>query len=118
MLLLCITCGGQFVDNACAVCARVCVRAEGLVMLMLVCVSAVFASQLFADHGRGPASGPQTGQQLPPVTEMHYVYSHTLDVFYSCAINLVMCMLIILYIQYAALPLHTCAIFFYQAYEV
>lgn len=45
MLLLCITCSGQFVDNACSVC---CVlkreRARGQVMLMLVYVSDVCLS--------------------------------------------------------------------------
>lgn len=63
-LLLCITFTGQLVDSACAVC----------LCELMVYASDVCASWLFTGHGQGPAGGPQTGQKLPPVTDMHDVY--------------------------------------------
>lgn len=53
---------------------------------MLMSISAGFVPQLFTDHGQEPASGPQTGHQMPPVTEMHCVHRSPLGtdcVFYS-----------------------------------
>lgn len=65
-----------------AVLTRVCKadvpRAGGLAAFMLLHVGDVFASRLFTDHSGGAASRPQTGQELPPVTEMHSVHSRFL----------------------------------------